>query len=76
MLTTLRPGPLANNLCMQLTDSLDELRKRTPKYMQLEELREFHNQARAEATREKNKEEKDHQGQSGQRGDRRIDNRD
>jgi len=40
---------------MQLTDSLDELRKRTPKYMQLEELREFHNQARAEATREKNR---------------------
>jgi len=47
MLTTLRPGPFAVNLCMQPADSLDELRKRAAKYMQLEELREFHNQARA-----------------------------
>jgi len=43
--------------------------------MQLEELREFRNQARAEASREKNKDEKDRQGRSGQRGDRCRDNR-
>jgi len=61
---------------MQPTDSQEELRKRAAKYMQLEELREFRNQARAEATGEKNKEEKDPQGRSGQRGDKRRDNRD
>ena len=44
---------------MQPTDSLDELRKRATKYMQLEELRELRNQARAEAGGEKRKEEKD-----------------
>jgi len=47
---------------MQPTDSLDELRKRAAKYMQLEELREFRNQARAEASKDKNKEDKDRQG--------------
>ena len=60
MLTTLRPGPFADNLCMQPADSLDKLRKRATKYMQLEELREFRNQARAEAGGER-KEEKDRQ---------------
>ena len=58
MLTALRPGPFADNLCMQPADSLDELRKRAAKYMQLEELREFRNQARAEAGGER-KEEND-----------------
>ena len=33
MLTALRPGPFADNLCMQPTNNLDELRKRTAKYM-------------------------------------------
>jgi len=47
---------------MQPADSLGELRKRAAKYMQLEELREFCNQARVEAGGEKNKEEKDRQG--------------
>ncbi len=70
MLTALRPGPLADNLCMKPADSLDELRKRAAKYMQLEELREFRNQVRAEAGGEKNKEEKNRQGQPGQRNDR------
>jgi len=37
MLTTLRPGPFADNLCMQPAASLEELRKRTTKFMQLEE---------------------------------------
>ena len=76
MLTTLRPRPFSYNLCMQPTDSLDELRKRATKYMQLEELREFRNQAHAEAGGEKNKEEKDRQGRSSQRNDRRRENRD
>jgi len=44
---------------MQPADSLDELRKRAAKYMQLEELREFRNQTRAEAGGERNREEKD-----------------
>jgi len=74
MLMTFRPGPFADNLCMQPADSLDELRKRVAKYMQLEELQEFRNQARAEADGEKNKEEKDRQGRPSQRNDRRRDN--
>jgi len=75
MLTALSPGPFADNLCMQPADSLDELRKRAAKYMQLEELREFHNQARAEAGEER-KEEKDRQARPIQRIDRRRENRD
>ncbi|XP_068484963.1 uncharacterized protein [Phaseolus vulgaris] len=75
MLTALRPGPFADNLCMQPADSLDELRKRAAKYMQLEELREFRNQARAEAGGER-KEEKDRQVRPIQRTDRRWENRD
>jgi len=47
---------------MQPTDSLDELRKRAAKYMQLEELREFRNQACAEASGEKNKRRKTAKG--------------
>ncbi|XP_068466503.1 uncharacterized protein [Phaseolus vulgaris] len=62
MLKALRPRPFVDNLCMQPVDSLDEMRKRAAKYMQLEELRDFRNQARAEASGEKNKEEKDRQG--------------
>lgn len=58
MLTALRPGPFADNSCIQPATSLDELRKRAAKYMQLEELREFRNQARAEAGGEKSKVEK------------------
>jgi len=74
MLTALRPGPFADNLCMQPATCLDELRKRVAKFMQLEELREFRNQARAEASGEKSKDKKDCQGQSDQRGDRGRDN--
>jgi len=43
--------------------------------MQLEELREFRNQARLEARGEKGKEEKECQGRSGHRSDRRKDSR-
>jgi len=54
---------------MQPADNLDELRKRAAKYMQLEELREFRNQACADASGEKNKEEKDRHGRPNQRND-------
>jgi len=67
-LTALRPGPFADNLCMQPADSLDELRKRAAKYMQLEELRELRNQAYAEAGGERKK-EKDRQERPIQRTD-------
>jgi len=43
--------------------------------MQLEELREFRNQAQAEANGEKGKEEKESQGRSSHHGDRRRDSR-
>jgi len=60
---------------MQLATSLDELRKRAAKFMQLEELREFRNQACTEDSGEKGKDEMDRQGRSCQHGDKRRDNR-
>jgi len=56
MVTTLRPGPFADSLCMELVANLDEVRWRTAKLMQLEELRKFRNQARVEAGNDKGKE--------------------
>jgi len=74
MLIALRPRLFADNLCMQPAANLDELRRRAAKFMQLEELREFHNQARVEASGEKGKQEKECQGRPGSgRGDRRRD---
>jgi len=73
MLTTLRPGPFADSLCMQPAKNLEELRRRAAKFMQLEELREFRNQARAEVSGEK-KDKKERPGRSG-RGDPKRDNR-
>jgi len=58
MMTALRPGPFVDSLCMQPAASLDELRRRTTMFIQLEELREFRNQARAEVSGEK-KDEKE-----------------
>jgi len=55
---------------MLTTASLDELRRRAAKFMQLEELREICNQARAEASGEKGKKKKEHQGRSTVQGDR------
>jgi len=43
MLIALRPGPFANSLCMQPVASLDELRRRAAKFMQLEAMIEFKN---------------------------------
>ena len=54
---------------------MDELKRRAAKFMQLEELREFRNQARVEAS-DKKKDEKERQGRSGSgRGDPKRDNR-
>ena len=61
MLTALRPGPFADSLCMQPTASLDELRRRAAKFMQLEALREFRNQARTKTSSEK-RDKKERQG--------------
>ncbi|XP_068498113.1 uncharacterized protein [Phaseolus vulgaris] len=61
MLVVLRPGPFADSLCMQPATSLDDLRRRAAKFMQLEELREFRNTARAEASGEK-KDDRERQG--------------
>jgi len=47
-----------NNLCMQPSTNLDELRRRAAKFMQLEELREFRNQARVEGSGEKGRRRK------------------
>jgi len=39
LVTTLKPGPFADNLCMKSAANLDELRKRATKFMRLEELK-------------------------------------
>ncbi|XP_020203837.1 uncharacterized protein LOC109789330 [Cajanus cajan] len=46
--TDLKPGPFVNNLCKKPPSDMNELRRRADKYMQMEELAEFRNQARAE----------------------------
>ena len=47
MVTALKPGPFSDSLCMQPATTLDELRQRATKYMQLEELKEFRSRAQA-----------------------------
>jgi len=46
MITALKPGPFADSLCKKPATNLDELRQRASKFMQMEELKEFRNQAR------------------------------
>ncbi len=46
MITALKPRPFADSLCKKPATNLDELRQRASKFMQMEELREFRNQAR------------------------------
>jgi len=53
MITVLRLGPFANNLCKKPTTNLDQLRQRAAKFMQMKELRDFHNQVRADGGVEK-----------------------
>ncbi|XP_020211150.1 uncharacterized protein LOC109795981 [Cajanus cajan] len=46
--TALRPGPFVNSLCKKPPVDMIDLRRRAEKYMQMEELAETRNQARAE----------------------------
>ncbi|XP_020207377.1 uncharacterized protein LOC109792380 [Cajanus cajan] len=46
--TTLKLGPFANSICKKPPTDMDDLRRRADKYMQMEELAEFCNQARVE----------------------------
>ncbi|XP_020211558.1 uncharacterized protein LOC109796283 [Cajanus cajan] len=47
--TALKLGPFANSICKKPPSNMDDLRRLPDKYMQMEELAEFRNQARAEA---------------------------
>jgi len=49
-------GPFIDNLCKKPTTNLDELRQRTKKFVQLEELRDYRNQVRSENGGDKGKE--------------------
>jgi len=55
LITARRPGPFVDSLCKKPTLDLDELRARAAKFMQLEELREFRNQAQIGENAEKGK---------------------
>ncbi|XP_020233949.1 uncharacterized protein LOC109814035 [Cajanus cajan] len=46
--TALKLRPFANSICKKPPTDMDDLRQRANKYMQMEELAEFRNQARAE----------------------------
>ncbi|XP_020224153.1 uncharacterized protein LOC109806183 [Cajanus cajan] len=48
--TALKPGPFANSICKKPPTDMDDLRRRADQYMQMEELAEFQNQARAEVS--------------------------
>ncbi|XP_020227232.1 uncharacterized protein LOC109808591 [Cajanus cajan] len=46
--TALKPGPFVNSICKKPPSDMNDLRRRADKYMQMEELAEYRNQARAE----------------------------
>jgi len=49
LITALKPGPFVDSLCKKPVNNLDELRTRATKFMQMEELKEFHNTTRSNA---------------------------
>jgi len=59
MITTLRLGPFANSFYKKPTTNFNELRQRTSNFMQIEELKEFRNQVRADDGVEKKQTEKE-----------------
>ncbi|XP_027906039.1 uncharacterized protein LOC114165669 [Vigna unguiculata] len=46
LITALKPGPFVDSLCKKFVNNLDELRTRATKFMQVEQLKEFHNTTR------------------------------
>jgi len=62
MIMVLRPEPFVDNLCKKSTTNLDELRQRASKFMQMEELRDFRNEVRADGGVEKKKKMKENEG--------------
>ncbi|WVY99673.1 hypothetical protein V8G54_025743 [Vigna mungo] len=59
-ITALRPRSFTNSLCMQLVVDLDELWQCAAKFIQMEELREFHKQLPSEVIGEKMEQTKNH----------------
>nr|KYP42572.1 hypothetical protein KK1_036015 [Cajanus cajan] len=41
--TALKPGPFVNSICKKPPSDMNDLRRRADKYMQMEELAEYHN---------------------------------
>jgi len=68
---------VSNSLCKKPAVDLDQLRQKAAKYMQLEELRGYKSQAKAEESGEKGKDKKkEHLNQPAvSRGDRHRENR-
>jgi len=61
LVTALQSGPFVNSLCKKPAKVLDELRQRAAKFMQLEELHDYHNNVQVDIGGDKGK-EKDRDG--------------
>ncbi|XP_020230316.1 uncharacterized protein LOC109811091 [Cajanus cajan] len=56
--TALKPGPFVNSICKKPPSDMNDLRMRADKYMQMEELADYRNQARAEPVNKPEKQTK------------------